>query len=116
MNIELEINALPPHLGNKWDGDRIRHLRCRLGWSQADMARRLGCRQQTVSEWETNVYQPQNAYSKLLDMMLNDVDAYAHQITQGPLTEMVMRDRGIAQVGSGDLQMPSLKTPLPSIK
>lgn len=62
-----------------WTGEKIKELRLRLGWSQAEFARRLGCRQQTVSEWETNIYQPQNAYSQLLDrffdQLLNDENA-----------------------------------------
>lgn len=62
-----------------WTGEKIKELRLRLGWSQAEFARRLGCRQQTVSEWETNIYQPQNAYSQLLDRffdeLLNDENA-----------------------------------------
>ena len=38
----------------------------RLGLSQDEFAELLGCRQQTVSEWETGIYLPGNAYGRLL--------------------------------------------------
>ncbi len=41
--------------------DWIRELRRRSGLSQAAFARRLGVRQQTVSEWETGRYAPRGA-------------------------------------------------------
>lgn len=52
---------------SNWNSEKIKALRLRHGWSQGDLALRLGCRQQTVSEWELGEYLPANAYSKLLD-------------------------------------------------
>ena len=52
-----------------WNADRIRQLRRNLELSQTDLAQHLGCRQQTVSEWETGLYTPGNAYGKLLNML-----------------------------------------------
>jgi DNA-binding transcriptional regulator YiaG len=37
--------------------------------SQAELAERLGVRQQTISEWETGVYQPKRAMSRLLTLV-----------------------------------------------
>jgi len=33
------------------------------------MSRRLGTRQQTISEWETGMYQPRGASAKLLSII-----------------------------------------------
>lgn len=41
----------------------------RLGMTQAQLSRELGCRQQTISEWEQGLYEPANAYGKLLTIM-----------------------------------------------
>ena len=49
-----------------WDAVRIAALRQRLGVTQAGLARRLGIRQQTVSEWETGRYRPRGASLTLL--------------------------------------------------
>ena len=54
-----------------WDQQRVKQLRQKLGLSQAELARELGCRQQTVSEWELGLYAPANAYGKLLGQLEN---------------------------------------------
>jgi len=53
----------------KWDGARVRALRQHLGLTQQQMADELGIRQQTVSEWETGMYQPRGTSSTLLTMV-----------------------------------------------
>jgi DNA-binding XRE family transcriptional regulator len=85
----------------KWTAAEIRELRWRLGWSQAELARRLGCRQQTVSEWETNAYEPQNAYSKLLDLLFENVETNSIAMVRQPMAEVVMKQVGYTQV-NGD--------------
>lgn len=37
---------------------RIRELRCACGWSQVELAKRLGLSKQTVSNWENDNIQP----------------------------------------------------------
>ena len=44
-----------------WDSRRVKELRRRLGLSQQAMAYELGVRQQTVSDWEQDVYAPRGA-------------------------------------------------------
>ena len=53
----------------KWDKDRIQALRHHLGLTQQEMAEQLGTRQQTISEWETGMYQPRGASATLLFMI-----------------------------------------------
>ena len=81
-----------------WTANRIKDLRRGLGWSQAELARQLGCRQQTVSEWETNAYQPQNAYSQLLEKLLFDLESQNHITKVSPVAESVMTDLGMSQI------------------
>lgn len=52
-----------------WDGDLVKELRQHMGLSQAELAGQLGVRQQTISEWETGVYEPRRAMSNLLSMV-----------------------------------------------
>jgi DNA-binding transcriptional regulator YiaG len=49
-----------------WNADMIRALRHHMNASQGELAEELGVRQQTVSEWETEMYAPKKAMSKLL--------------------------------------------------
>ncbi len=57
-------------------GAWIRELRERSGLSQAAFARRLGVRQQTVSEWETGRYAPRGASLTVLRMFEEEVVPY----------------------------------------
>ena len=52
-----------------WNADAVRKLRSRMGLTQRQLARRLGIRQQTVSEWETGLYAPRGASVTLLRMV-----------------------------------------------
>ena len=51
-------------------------LRRRLGLTQAEFARKLGVRQQTVSEWETGKYEPRGASARLLGMLAEEPAEY----------------------------------------
>jgi DNA-binding transcriptional regulator YiaG len=51
-----------------WNAEEIRSARKARGITQGELAAFLGCRLQTVSEWETGIYEPQNAYRRLLTM------------------------------------------------
>ena len=53
----------------QWDAARVRALRHHLGVTQQAMAEELGTRQQTISEWERDVYQPRGASATLLSIV-----------------------------------------------
>ena len=53
----------------QWDHAAVHGLRKHLGSTQEELAEELGVRQQTVSEWETGVYQPTGASVKLLTIV-----------------------------------------------
>ena len=56
--------------GNKkWEAARVQALRRYLGRTQEELARELGVRQQTVSDWETGVYQPRGASRTVLNLV-----------------------------------------------
>jgi DNA-binding transcriptional regulator YiaG len=52
-----------------WDAGRVKALRRHLEMTQEQMARELGTRQQTISEWETGVYSPRGLSERLLSMV-----------------------------------------------
>ena len=53
----------------QWDKERILALRQHLGLTQQELASQLGTRQQTISEWETGMYQPRGASATLLSII-----------------------------------------------
>lgn len=52
-----------------WDARRVRALRAHLGLTQEALARELGTRQQTISEWETGLYRPRGTSARLLSLV-----------------------------------------------
>ncbi len=52
-----------------WQPRRVRALRRHLRLSQQGLARELGTRQQTVSEWETGRYRPRGISARLLTIV-----------------------------------------------
>ena len=52
-----------------WDRGQVRALRDHLGYTQGEMARQMGVRQQTISEWETGMYRPRGSSSTLLHII-----------------------------------------------
>jgi DNA-binding transcriptional regulator YiaG len=53
----------------RWDSASIQALRQHLGLTQQELSDRLGTRQQTISEWETGMYQPRGASATLLSIV-----------------------------------------------
>ncbi|OGO17525.1 MAG: hypothetical protein A2Z14_00950 [Chloroflexi bacterium RBG_16_48_8] len=52
-----------------WTGSMVRALRVYLGFSQVELSEMLGVRQQTISEWENQIYMPTRSRSKHLHMV-----------------------------------------------
>lgn len=50
--------------------DRIKLLREHRGWSQLQLARRLGVQQSTVSRWESGQSRPIGVYQTFLERLL----------------------------------------------
>jgi len=53
----------------KWDGPGVRALRRHMRLTQTGLAEELGTRQQTISEWETGIYQPRGTSATLLTLV-----------------------------------------------
>lgn len=53
----------------KWKPRELYLERMRLGWTQERLAETIGCRMNTISEWETGRHVPSRAFSQLLDMV-----------------------------------------------
>jgi DNA-binding transcriptional regulator YiaG len=67
----LQSNADAGRLGQPlaWDAARVRALRQHLGLTQVELARELGTRQATISEWEHDLYRPRGASARLLGLL-----------------------------------------------
>ncbi len=59
----------PRRQRKQWSKEEIKALRQHLKLTQAQLAEQLGTRQQTISEWETGMYQPRGASATLLTII-----------------------------------------------
>ena len=57
----------------QWNAGTVRALRAFMRQSQSVFAQELGVRQQTVSEWETGIYKPRGASTKILTIIARTV-------------------------------------------
>lgn len=63
-------------MDSTWSAESIARLRARLGLTQSEMARALGVRQQTISEWETGRYTPRGASLRMLQFLAESREPY----------------------------------------
>ena len=68
-------SALPA--AGDWPPQEVQRLRARLGLSQAELAERVGTRQQTISEWETGTHAPRRMSRRLLHLVAEAAGLYA---------------------------------------
>src|SRR4051812_6588887 len=79
-----------------FDSSNIRTLRQRLGWSLAEMARRMGCKTALVQRWEAGVSHPDTEAINQLRYLQNHVESNSELIAQKPQVEKEMEERRMA--------------------
>lgn len=82
---------------------KIRTLRQRLGWSQAEMARQMGCSAELIQSWESGSGAPDSEALNQLRYLHDHVELKSHRMQQTPLAEKEMQTRGVGQLTHDDL-------------
>ena len=87
-----------------WNKESVLELRHKLGLTQMELAKLLGCRQQTVSEWELGLYAPANAYGKLLTQLR--ISAVGSRISASALGHGVRSGSRFSDVAPAAISKP----------
>ncbi|XHX77191.1 MAG: helix-turn-helix domain-containing protein [Stenomitos frigidus ULC029] len=74
----------------QWNSEFIRALRLHMGLNQSAMAKELGVRQQTVSEWEKGIYTPTRASSKQLTLVAEKA-AFRYEVYEAGYASTLQR-------------------------
>jgi DNA-binding transcriptional regulator YiaG len=70
---EIIYRVTPRRKYRGWTGEQIKALRDFAGWSQQQLADKMGTRQQTISEWETGMYTPRRSTTKHLQLIAREI-------------------------------------------
>ncbi len=86
-----------------WTPVEIRGLRCRLGWSQAELARHLQTELFTVMNWETGRLVPLGDHLSRLARISQTAEVNADRMQRRPIAESLMREQGLSQIHDLDV-------------
>ena len=74
-----------------------------MGWSQGQLADRLSCESQLVSQWESGQILPQNEFVQHLDFLEKEVQMQAEQVLSDSLAEKILEEKDLDQVDTHDI-------------
>lgn len=82
----------------------LRQLRCRMGWCQAEMARRLECDVDLVGKYESGEVELLEPHRRVLSLLFHQAENESMRVHRRPVAEILMRDRKISQIHDMDVQ------------
>ena len=81
----------------------IKQLRQRLGWSVAEMARRMGCSVEIVIAWEDGHQSPDGEIINQMEYLDSYCRSSSERTLQTPMAEKMMQDDRLSQLTHRDL-------------
>lgn len=87
---------------SEWSAERVRMLRLRLGWSQAELARQLSCHVDLVKSWESEDSNLDAEVTDQLERWSFAADNRSDKTQAHPQRERDLIDQGIEQLFDTD--------------
>jgi len=90
-----------------WNSDKIKTLRCRMGWTQAELARRLECDSSLIHDWEmieTGEVPALEMHIDVLILLEKQAEFASDQVFQSPLAEAILDESQCTQVDSDSVK------------
>lgn len=86
-----------------WTKEQIKSLRLRMGWEQADLARRLNCHTQIVIQWEQGELDLEEKYTSTLEMLNTQAESNAIEVSSAPMMEIILEDTHTNQISISEV-------------
>lgn len=93
VNKKLSFEENNNEVSTDWSQERIRSLRLRLGWSQAEFARRLSLDPADVEFMEKGVLLPNSGLRGELEIIMRQVEENCEEKRQAALRDGEVPDR-----------------------
>ena len=90
---------------NPWTPAAIKTLRQKLGWTRAELSRRVGVTVSTIQAWEEGAGAPEAEAQNTLLSLEGHLQKYSDSLSTDPLAEKVLAQKGLNQVMRNDLRI-----------
>lgn len=80
-----------------------------MGWSQSDLARRLACESGAVAVWEQGKSAPESSATQILEMLFNQAELSAYEMTQTCQAEAALNQRALESIDLSSLESEVLE-------
>lgn len=87
-----------------WTRGKIKSLRLRLGWSQADLARRLNCSSTDIELWESGSAVPTSDFANELFLVGKQADTCSREVHRSPQVETLCEQKALAQIEFSEIK------------
>jgi len=92
------------NLESIWTKTKIKAVRLRLGWSQADLARRLNCASTEIDGWECGAQVPSTYFLNELFIIAKYADACSHEVHCSPRAESLCEQNALGQIQFSEIK------------
>lgn len=86
-----------------FEAAEIRQLRYRMGWTQSEMARTVGCEIELIAAWEQGAAQPAREHETTLVRFMQNAQANAEKLQRLPAAEDLMTRRNLSQIHDSEV-------------
>lgn len=87
-----------------WTKSKINELRRRLGWSQAELSRRVGVSVDVLRTWETGAARPDSEACIQLSSLEGHMNHYSKSLATDPVAETFLSKNRLNQIFKNDLK------------
>jgi len=87
----------------EWTNAKIKNLRRRMGWSYADLARRLSCKKEEILALESGNMKASKEHIDQLEIILSQCEESTAAKQSQPQAESIMKTNGLGQITKSEI-------------